>query len=265
MRIYRFFCCFISLALFFCADICADLQEGLVIYFSFDKIDGDAVINEAGLEINGVLEAEAKQVPGFKDMGLALNAEVGEATPGNDFVRVADQPEVNVDKQFTIAVWANASNFGSYRTLLSKTDAGAYALTVENSVPTAWVHVQGDYLYVLGKTELQTGEWYHLALTFDGKDAVIYLNGEEEARGTKQGDVTICNADFMIGAEPSGQAVDPSYPAWHGVLDEFYFYNRALTEDEINMLIEEASAVEPVDKVPAAGKLASSWGSVKSQ
>ena len=178
---------------------------------------------------------------------------------------MADQPEVNVDKQFTIAVWANASNFGSYRTLMSKTDAGAYALTVENSVPTAWVHVQGDYLYVLGKTELQTGEWYHLALTFDGKDAVIYLNGEEEARGTKQGDVTICNADFMIGAEPSGQAVDPSYPAWHGVLDEFYFYNRALTEDEINMLIEEASAVEPVDKVPAAGKLASSWGSVKSQ
>ncbi len=118
------------------------------------------------------------------------------------------------------------------------------------------MHVQGDYLHVLGSTRLQEDKWYHLALTFDGSDAIIYLDGEEEARGTKKGNVTISNSDFMIGAEPSGQAVDPSYPAWHGALDEFYFYNRALTKDEIGLLIKAAS-VEP------DGKLAISWGEVK--
>lgn len=61
----------------------------------------------------------------------------------------------------------------------------------------------------------------------------------------------------MIGAEPSGQALDNSYPAWHGILDEFYFYNRALTKEEIGLLIEDAQAVEP------AHKLATNWGKIK--
>lgn len=94
-------------------------------------------------------------------------------------------------------------------------------------------------------------------LTFDGKDGIIYLDGQQEAKGTREGNVTISNSAFMIGAEPSGQAVDTSYPAWHGILDEFYLYNRALTKAEIALLIEEAQAVEP------AGKLATNWGRIK--
>ena len=249
--------CFLVFAFFLGINAYADIQEGLIIYFSFDEIDGNEVVNGSNAKINGTLEAKAEQVAGYKDMGVALNADAGEAVPGNDFVRVSDCPEVNVTEQFTITVWAKATNFGAYRTLLSKTDGGAYALTVENSVPTAWVHVKGDYLHVLGSTELKEDTWYHLALTFDGSDAIIYLDGEEEAKGTKEGNITICGADFMIGAEPSGQAVDPSYPAWHGVLDEFYFYDRVLTKEEIGLLIKQGSAVKPGDK------LAASWGRVK--
>jgi hypothetical protein len=235
----------------------ADLKDGLVIYFSFDKINGDKVTNEADVKLEGKLEGKAKQAPGFKGMGVALNADVDEATPGNDFVRVGNPPEVNVDKQFTLACWANGTNFGDYRTIMSKTDSGAYALTVEKKLPSGWVHSAGDYLQISGTTELQTNKWYHLALTFDGNDAVIYLDGKEESRKVRKGNITICNADFMIGAEPAGQAVDPSYPAWHGILDEFYFYNRALTKDEIGQLIAQASSVK------SRGKLAATWGALK--
>ena len=258
MRIMKIFIC--SLIVIFSCSIStyADLQDGLIIYFSFDNIDGKTVINEANNLLSGTLEGNAKQVTGFYNMGVALNADVAEAIPGNDFVRVANATEVNVEKQFTIAMWANGTNFGTYRTLMSKTDAGAYALTVENNMPNSWIHVAGDYLQVAGKTTIESNKWYHYALTFNGSDAIIYLDGKEEGKGSKKGNITTCGADFMIGAEPSGQAVDPSYPAWHGVIDEFYFYDRSLSEDEINQLIKRAASLDH------RSKLVQTWGSIKS-
>jgi len=258
MKVYALILSFFILIMFSVFNAYADLKDGLVIYFSFDKVDGAKVINEANVNIEGILEGKAKQAPGFKGMGVALNADVDEATPGNDFVSVGNPPEVNVDKQFTIACWVSGTNFGDYRTIMSKTDNGAYASTVEKKLPSGWVHSAGNYLQVSGTTELQTNKWYHVALTFDGSDEVVYLDGKEEGRKTGKGNITICNADFMIGAEPSGQAVDPSYPAWHGILDEFYFYNRALTKDEIGQLIKQATSVEP------NGKLSITWGTLKS-
>lgn len=256
MKSIKVFFCFLAFILSGIY-VYADLQDGLVIYFSFDNMDGKTVINEANNKLNGTLEGEAKQVKGFSNMGVALNADAPETDPGVDFVRVYNAPEVNVDQQFTIALWASGTNFGDYRTLLSKTDSGAYALTVENDKPNSWIHIAGDYLQVAGKTQIEKDKWYHYALTFDGNNALVYLDGIQEGKGSKKGSVTICGADFMIGAEPSGQAVDPSYPAWHGILDEFYFYNRTLSGDEINSLIEKAKSVD------LNNKLAQTWGRIK--
>ncbi|MBD3185003.1 hypothetical protein GF312_22155 [Candidatus Poribacteria bacterium] len=233
------------------------IEDGIVIHYSFDNVDDLTVINKVENNIDGTLEGDAQIVPGYFNMGVALNADLGEADPGNSFVRVTDTPELSVAKEFTIASWVNATNFGDYRTIISKTDGGSYAFTVENAVPTAWVHVNGDYLHVIGTTELKTDTWYHMTLTFDGVDAIIYLDGEQEAKGTREGNVTTNGSDFMIGAEPSGKNVDNSYPAWHGILDEFYFYDRVLTKEEINSLIKQASPVEPVSKLTV------SWGELK--
>ncbi|MGQ9608193.1 MAG: LamG domain-containing protein [bacterium] len=235
----------------------AGLQDGLVIYFSFDKVDGKTVINEANPKLNGILEANAKIVEGYKGKGVGLNVDAGVEVPGADFVRVADTPEVNVDKEFTIALLAKATNFGTYRTLMSKTDAGAYALTVEDGKLTGWIHIFGDYLHIAGNTTLEKDKWYHFAMTFNGNDGILYLDGKQEGKATKKGSVTVNASDFMIGAEPSGKNIDPSYPAWHGILDEFYFYNRTLTESEIELIIRQAASVKPHRKI------ASTWGEIK--
>jgi len=248
--------CSIITVLLACINANAGLQEKLVIHFSFDNIDGKTVINEVDNNINGTLEGNAEQVPGYLDMGIGLNDDVDEGTPGDEFVRI-ESSEVNVGDEITIASWLKATNYGTYRTVMSNTDGAGYALTVEDGMPTAWVHVGGDYLHVTGKTVLATDEWFHLALTFDGSDAIIYLDGKEDGKGTKEGDITISASDFFIGAEPSGQNIDNSYPAWHGTLDEFYFYNRALTGDEINLLIKQASSVYSKDK------LAVNWATLK--
>jgi hypothetical protein len=257
MKIATLFVCLLVTSLLLGNSAHAGIEEGMVIYFSFDKIEGDQVINEANENINGILEGDAEQAAGYLNMGIALNPDADEGTPGLDFVRVPNSPEVNVGEQFTIAVWAKGTNFAAYRTLMSNTDSSGYALTVENGKPASWVHVAGAYLQAAGNTDLKADTWYHLALTFDGKDSIVYLNREEEAKGSQTGAITVSTSDFFIGAEPSGQALDTSYPAWHGVLDEFYFFNRALTEAEIGLLMERGIAVEP------SGKLATTWGRVR--
>lgn len=257
MKISVLLVCLLVVSLSLGNNAYAAIEEGMVIYFSFDKIEGKQVINEANQNINGTLEGEAEQAAGYLNMGVALNPDADEGTPGSDFVRVPNNPEVNVGEQFTIAVWAKGTNFAAYRTLMSNTDNSGYALTVENGKPASWVHVAGAYLQAAGNTDLKADTWYHLALTFDGKDAIVYLDGKEEANGSQAGAVTVSTSDFFIGAEPSGQALDTSWPAWHGVLDEFYFFNRALTEAEIGLLMERGVAVEPL------GKLATTWGRVR--
>lgn len=236
----------------------AGIQDGLVIYFSFDKFDGKTVINTVNPKLNGILEADAKIVEGFKGKGVGLNVNADVHTPGTDFVRVANAPEVNIDKEFTIALYAKATNFGAYRTLISKTDAGAYAFTVEDAKLAGWVHVSGDYLHIMGKTVLEKDKWYHLAMTFNGNDGILYIDGNQDGKASKKGNITVNSSDFMIGAEPSGKNIDQTYPAWHGILDEFYFYNRALSEDEIRLIIKQVSTVKPHQKI------ASTWGRIKS-
>lgn len=237
----------------------AGIQDGLVIYFSFDKVDGKTVINEANPKLNGTLEAEAKIVDGYKNKGVGLNVDAAVTTPGLDFVRVVDAPELNIDKEFTIALWAKATNFGAYRTLMSKTDAGAYAFTVEDEKLTGWIHIAGDYLHVAGSTTLEKNKWYHFTMTFNGNDAILYIDGKPDGKASKKGPITVNNSDFMIGAEPSGKNVDQTYPAWHGVLDEFYFYNRALTENEIDLVIKNVATVKPHQKITSV------WGAIKNK
>jgi hypothetical protein len=235
------------------------IEDGLVLHFTFDDVEGDKVLDRSPSKVVGRIEGKAARTAAVRGMGIALNANAAEADPGVDFVRAGNPPAANVQKAFTVAVWGKAANFGAYRTLASKTDGGAYALTVENGVTTGWIHVNGDYLHPVGRQPLATGRWYHFALTFDGQDGVLYVDGEEDGRGTRKGAITPTQADLMIGAEPAGQNIDPSWPAWHGVLDEFVLYSRALGKGEIHTLMAEALAVRPQDR------LVTFWARAKQQ
>ena len=74
----------------------SDIEEDLVIYFSFDNVDGTMVVNGADEDIHGVLEWEAHPTPGYLNMGVMLNPYAAESTPGDDFVRVRANEKVNV-------------------------------------------------------------------------------------------------------------------------------------------------------------------------
>jgi hypothetical protein len=75
-------------------------------------------------------------------------------------------------------------------------------------------------------------EWVHLAITFDGSYATVYVNGVDEV-GPKA---------FSIGPDVDAPVyIGVSHPAegrtFHGYLDEVRIYDKALTADEIQIVM----------------------------
>jgi len=81
---------------------------------------------------------------------------------------------------------------------------------------------------------LTTETWYHVALTWDGGNYVVYVNGEEKANGSYTG-LDALNTVADIGND--GRTDDTGRSeAFNGLLDDVRIYDRALSADEISQL-----------------------------
>ena len=90
---------------------------------------------------------------------------------------------------------------------------------------------------------VEVGEWQHAAATWDGTTMRLYLNGEEVGSTAKGGDAVATDASVnaSIGSQPSeAYATDISHinKFFHGFLDDVRLYNGALSQDEIQILME---------------------------
>ena len=104
---------------------------------------------------------------------------------------------------------------------------------------------------------LETETWYHVALTWDSGDYVVYVNGEVVAEGTYTGLSTI-HPFAWIGND--GNPVTEGTEAFGGLLDEVRLYDRALGAEEILAAMKVAafpfsSGPEPKDGI----RLEATW------
>lgn len=80
---------------------------------------------------------------------------------------------------------------------------------------------------------IREGEWMHVAAVYDGTYMYVYSNGNEIGRCEKSGTIAASStADFIIG---NGYNLNNPF---HGAIDEFRIYNRALTNSEVKTLAE---------------------------
>jgi hypothetical protein len=85
---------------------------------------------------------------------------------------------------------------------------------------------------------LQTGTWYHVAVTNVGNSATLYLNGTPVASGTLPIN-TPTGASFYMGSVPSPYGATRQL---NGVTDEATVYNRALSAAEIRAIYDAGAA-----------------------
>ncbi|MCP4613575.1 MAG: LamG domain-containing protein [Planctomycetes bacterium] len=90
---------------------------------------------------------------------------------------------------------------------------------------------------------LEIGQWQHAAATWDGTTMRLYLNGEEVGSTAKGGDAVATDASVKasIGSQPpDAYDTDISHvnKFFDGSLDDVRLYNGALSQDEIQILME---------------------------
>jgi hypothetical protein len=84
------------------------------------------------------------------------------------------------------------------------------------------------------------GQWAHIAATFDGTTARLYLNGAEVGNGLYAFSAgNPANIGLTIGNVNDSQGWPEGPESFRGVLDEAYIFNRTLTAEEVAYLSDQ--------------------------
>ncbi|MCU0916242.1 MAG: discoidin domain-containing protein [Planctomycetes bacterium] len=94
-------------------------------------------------------------------------------------------------------------------------------------------------------TALPEAEWTHIAITFEvsamGNNQKIYLNGKLDAEKRTTTPLSKSTADLLLGADGNGS----TRWHWQGMLDDINIYNRALTADEVQLVMNLGTLGSP--------------------
>ena len=132
---------------------------------------------------------------------------------------------------------------------------GSVTGTLGLAVPTA-AHTPTQWGFQqFGTTIVTDNEWHHLAGTYDKKSVKSYVDGVVEADAPFDG-----TPDESPGPLTIGDCYGFPYPV-KGLMDEVGLFNVALTEEEINRLMNDG--LSEVLSVSPSGKTAVTWGRIK--
>ncbi|MCD9021677.1 discoidin domain-containing protein [Cohnella silvisoli] len=155
----------------------------------------------------------------------------------DDYISVADNPNLDAVNGFTLSAWVNLFELpssGSNYALLEKSNSYRF-----NVGSTGACHVQiataNNGWYTAGTTAscstvLQTDKWYNIAAVYDGSYVKVYLNGVLEGTGSQ---VISGNVAINGNALTFGHKTAPNIAWYHGKIRGVNVFNRALTASEI--------------------------------
>lgn len=151
--------------------------------------------------------------------------------------------------EMTAAGWIKANPLsGGYRTLIGRFAPFNWVLRKGEFVNSAQFVLQMDsnQVWVTGTTNILDGYWHHLAGTFDGQRAVLYVDGIEDA-SVQTGGLIQQSLASMVSI---GGRRDMSH-SLNGMADDIRVYSYALTPDQIaNLVVMGVNAIPCVEIDP---------------
>ena len=233
-----------------------DIKNGLIAYWSFD---GDAKDN-SGNGNNGEIKGSPTFVAG--KFGKAISFE-----GAGDYVAVKATEALKLrEGKFTVSVYVkpNDTNHGDilYHGLGCSTWA-SWFLGMQGAEPDApliannfvfGVRTSNGSAYTSVATNASPGEWVHLAVTHNGSNMILYVNGKQNKQTETKDMPYDSQEQLYMGGDPGCGG-----RSWYkkGLLDEVRLYNRALTDKEVALLTTGGLAVSPSDT------LTITWGEIK--
>jgi len=112
---------------------------------------------------------------------------------------------------------------------------GVFGLIFSINAPGK-LYFYGDNDDLPGVTTILPNTWYHAAVTYDGTNLALYLNGVLEASKATSSLNTLLDANGLT------VGLRPGVSTWNGQIDEVEIFNRALSAAEVQSLYLAGSA-----------------------
>ena len=223
-------------------------DEELLLYFSFDDENGEAVEDLSPHKNDGTIVRTVEFVEG--KVGQALKfSEAGEVK--------APHIPLN-DKSFTVTLWAKPMlTSGDQQHIFSQTQANGTNTSLHFRIwnnATVRMGFYGNDLDAVAA--VKANEWAHICfwLDADTKTRRIYINGDAKAEDKDKSAYKGTEGNTMVGSW------GPNNRKFNGIIDEVMVWDRALSENDIEFSMDPGAAVAAVD---ANGKLTTTWARVK--
>ena len=239
---YRRFSHMFFLVLFLGLSSTNNTNAELIGWWRLDEGDGTMAFDSSGYGNDARFEGSPMWVDDGK-LGKALRF-----NGSSDYLAVADSESLDINgDQLSIAAWINGEDWPAANHVVRKVaDTGTgsiYILRVQPDSMRVYLNTSDGETIIQGTTALTTNEWFHVALTYDGAEARIFVNGEMDISNEVSGELTQSNNELRIGrGEPAGYFV--------GMIDDVRLYNHALTEGELLSAMEGSGAEYPLARGP---------------
>ena len=204
---------------------------GLVAHYRLDETTGTTVTDSSiyrndGTMQNG-LDAFNDRIDGPMDIALNFDGVDDAISLGNTPTYFPN------DNAWTVTTWlkpssiaAGALNDRIISPRRDATSASAFILGVEADKLLFWYH-DGTTSNTTTHGFINTNQWYHAAVSYNGSDYKIYIDGVETSS------ITNTFSGFGTGPVNLGAHIAGGGDSYHGALDDTRIYDRALTDAEI--------------------------------
>lgn len=209
---------------------CVEPPDNLVSWYPGDGNAFDIQGANDGTLQNGATFAAGKVEQAFSLDGV------------DDFVTVPDSASLDVT-QITVDAWIYLTGVGDitdHQGIYAKSDntGDSYSLFIRDSTLGLYNSLTFNgvgQVFETGGGVIQPGVWQHVAQTYDGTTLKNYVNGQLVQSWAVSGSITPNNGPLTISSR-NGQ-----HP-FQGLIDEVEVFNRALSQSEIQAIVDAGSA-----------------------
>ncbi|MBS3081296.1 S8 family serine peptidase, partial [Candidatus Pacearchaeota archaeon] len=202
-----------------------DEKIGLVSHWPFENNYNDNIGNNHG-SVNG------NPVFSEGEVGKSLKFD------GNDYIKIAPNKNLDLQKAFTISVWINAESSSSFQTILAKEQDSSEGWSNRNFWFALWDNGKLTLKFsslsnnndceIIGGSDLRNKGWKHVVGVYDGSNCKIYVDGGLVGSDAVSGKPEGIGHPLLIGLESNYRK-----RGFKGAIDEVKIWDRALSDEEI--------------------------------
>ena len=227
----------------------------LVGHWRFDEGSGTTAHDQSGNGNDGTLINDPVWAIGINNGALQFDGI-------NDYVNCGNDPSLNVTDAVTIAAWVKLNSVPPAFSVLIAGKYGAYWLEWRDTKALSLsMYINGVYNGSGPTLDLADGDWHHIALTYNGTQKKGYHNRQEVFSEGASGAIDVSGVNFLVGEGHPASAGYNGCP--DGLIDDVRVYNRALTQEEIQLMMRAKGYPLASNPSPADGALhADTWASM---